>query len=176
MRLPERKRIRGMMVIGALALAVALTLAGCASGSGGGATAGAPADTAATIAAQATATPQAPVPTRRPAPTPAIRIDSQPCGPTIVMDDLSFSVASCTVKRGATLTFDNQSGDEPHVLCFGHLQRCVPNAAGPAEMNTLAGVTIDPGKRYSLTFTKAGVYQITCLVHPVMDMAVGVTP
>jgi len=43
-------------------------------------------------------------------------------------------------------------------------------------MNTLAGVTIDPGKRYSLTFTKAGVYQITCLVHPVMDMAVGVTP
>ncbi len=169
MRLPGRETITVVMVIGALALAVA----GCASG--GGATAGAPADTAATIAAQATATPQAPVPTRCPAPTPTIRIDSQPCGPTIFMDDLSFSVASCTVKRGATLTFDNQSGDEPHILCFGHLQRCVPNAAGPAEMNTLAGVSIDPGKRYSLTFTKPGVYQITCLVHPVMDMAVGVT-
>jgi plastocyanin len=168
MRLPGGETVRGVMVVSALALA--LTLEGCASGNS--ATTGAPADTAATPTPQT----QAPVPTQRPAPTPTIRIDSQPCGSTIFMDDLSFSVASCTVKRGATLTFANQSGDEPHVLCFGHLQRCVPNAAGPAEMNTLAGVTIDPGKRYSLTFTKVGVYQITCLVHPVMDMAVGVTP
>ena len=130
---------------------------------------------AATTAAQPTATAR-PRPTATPVPikTPTPVASNTPCGSTIKMDDTSFSVASCTIKRGAPLTFANVGASETHIICGGRLQSCEATAGIPDAMNFPKGITLQPGQKSTVVFTQDGVYSITCLVHDGMDMSIHV--
>jgi len=129
----------------------------------------------ATTAARPTATPR-PQPTVTPTPlkTPTPVASNTPCGSTIKMDDTSFSVVSCTIKRGASLTFANVSASETHIICGGRLQSCQPTAGIPDGMNFPKAITLQPGEKSTVVFTQDGVYSITCLVHDGMDMSIRV--
>jgi plastocyanin len=132
--------------------------------------------TAPTATAHAAASPAATAKTTAKATTKAIAGSTgSPCGSTVAMDDDSFFFRSCTIKRGATLTFQNQSTTETHVLCSGFFQVCHPALDAPAELNDAAPVVMSPGARHSFTFTHAGVFNITCLAHGGMDITVTVT-
>ena len=129
----------------------------------------------ATSAARPTATAR-PQPTATPVPlkTPTPVTSNTPCGSTIKMDDSSFSVVSCTVKRGASLTFANVGASETHIICGGRLQSCEATAGIPDAMNFPKAITLQPGQKSTVTFTQDGVYSITCLVHDGMDMSIRV--
>lgn len=134
--------------------------------------------TARSSAPTATAhTAASPATTAKPAATtkPAAGSTGSPCGSTVAMDDDSFFFRSCTIKRGATLTFQNQSATETHVICSGFFQVCHPALDAPPELNDAAPVVLAPGARHSFTFTHAGVFNITCLAHGGMDITVTVT-
>jgi len=129
----------------------------------------------ATSAARPTATarPQ-PTATAAPIQTPTPVASNTPCGSTIKMDDTSFLVASCTVKRGAPLTFANDGASEVHIICGGRLQSCVATPGIPDGMNFPKGITLQPGQKSTVVFTQDGVFSITCLVHDGMDMSIRV--
>lgn len=129
----------------------------------------------ATSAARPTATAR-PQPTATPVPlrTPTPVASNTPCGSTIKMDDTNFSVVSCTLKRGAPLTFANIGASETHIICGGRLQSCQATPGIPDAMNFPKAITLQPGQKSTVTFTQDGVYSITCLVHDGMDMSIRV--
>ncbi|HEY8312863.1 MAG TPA: plastocyanin/azurin family copper-binding protein [Candidatus Baltobacteraceae bacterium] len=78
-----------------------------------------------------------------------------------------------TVKVGTTLTWVNESNNEPHTVTFPPLGQ-VPNL--PPFAPPMGGSTYDgsmltnsgvffPGQHYSLTFTKVGFFKYYCLFH-----------
>jgi len=164
-------------------LAAALVVAGLgillahqrASSTPGGAGAGATARGATSTITVHTAASPAATPKSGATTHPVAGSTGSPCGNTVAMDDDSFFFRSCTIKRGATLTFQNQSSTETHVICSGFFQVCHPALDAPAELNGAAPIVLAPGARHSLTFTHAGVFNITCLAHGGMDITVTVT-
>lgn len=95
---------------------------------------------------------------------------------TVDMTDVNFAIHTCTINAGSKLTLnDPTAGGGIHFICFGTNQKCAANADGPAELNSTGnGVQFNPGDQKSYTFAKAGTYQITCTVHPNMDLTLTV--
>jgi plastocyanin len=97
-------------------------------------------------------------------------------GGKIEMASVDFVQHTCTIKAGDQITFvDPTSTGGFHILCFGHNQTCAANANGPAELNSSGGVNFtagDPNKSY--TFSTAGTYEVTCTVHPNMNVTITV--
>jgi plastocyanin len=95
---------------------------------------------------------------------------------TVDMTDINFAIHTCTIKAGSKLTLtDPTAGGGIHFICFGTNQKCAANADGPTELNSTGnGVQFNPGDSKSYTFAKAGTYQITCTVHPAMDLTLTV--
>ena len=96
-------------------------------------------------------------------------------GNAVPMGASTFSVASITIKAGQAVHFDDSNGAY-HVLCLGKDQQCDPNAAGPAELKVPSGHTINSGQTWDVTFPTAGTYEVTCTVHPNMNVTITVTP
>lgn len=93
----------------------------------------------------------------------------------IEMAATTFVQSTCTIKAGDSLQFvDPTSTGGYHILCFGKDQTCTANADGPAELNTAGGVTFNGGDTKSYTFTKAGTYEVTCTIHPDMNVTITV--
>lgn len=162
-----------LVVVG---LVVLLAHQQAASASGGAGSSTTSRGTAPTATAHAATSPAATAKAATKATTkPVAGSTGSPCGSTVATDDDSFFFRSCTIKRGATLTFQNQSTTETHVLCSGFFQVCHPALDAPAELNDAAPVVLAPGARHSFTFTHAGVFNITCLAHGGMDITVTVT-
>lgn len=95
---------------------------------------------------------------------------------TIDMASADFVQKTCTIKAGDKITFTDPAGTgNYHVLCFGHNETCAANANGPAELNDPSGVTFNAGDApKSYTFDKPGSYEVTCTVHPNMDVMITV--
>jgi plastocyanin len=94
---------------------------------------------------------------------------------TVTMGAVNFTTTSLTVKAGDTVKFDDPaSGGAYHVLCFGKDEKCAANPDGPAELNAPNGVIFNAGDSKSYTFAKAGTYQVTCTVHPNMNVTITV--
>jgi plastocyanin len=94
---------------------------------------------------------------------------------TVTMASVTFATTSLTVKAGDSVKFDDPTGSGSyHVLCFGKNEKCAANADGPAELNASGGVVFNQGDTKSYTFAKAGTYEITCTVHPNMDVTITV--
>jgi plastocyanin len=91
------------------------------------------------------------------------------------MASVTFVQSSITVKAGTAIKFNDPTATGAlHILCFGHDQICKANAQGPTDLNASAGVTFNPGDSKSYTFATAGTYEVTCTVHPNMDVTITV--
>lgn len=97
--------------------------------------------------------------------------------PTTTTVDLGATtfVQSCvTLSPGATLTFnDPTSSGGVHIICLGNQQKCNASAQGPSVLQG-QGFEIQPGQTKTATFSTAGTYQVTCTVHPNMNLSVKV--
>ncbi|MEV0775600.1 cupredoxin family copper-binding protein [Streptomyces sp. NPDC050428] len=79
---------------------------------------------------------------------------------TIVIKDMAYAQPKLTVEVGQTVTWVNED-TAPHT---------VTTSSGP---DTLDSGNLAKGDSWSFTFTKAGVYDYYCAVHP--DMVAGIT-
>jgi plastocyanin len=94
---------------------------------------------------------------------------------TVTMDATNFAVHAITVKAGDTVHFVDPAGSGgTHVICLGKDESCNASATGPTALKG-PGFTInagDPSK--DIVFDTAGTYDITCTVHPNMNVTVTV--
>lgn len=72
---------------------------------------------------------------------------------------LQFNTASVSVKRGQSVTFRNSDRTVHNITVTG------------AGMNFNGGLQ-KPGDDVDVLFTKAGVFNVTCGIHPKMKMTV----
>lgn len=144
-----------------VALLCLLLMAGCGGSSGSGAAAATEAPTA-TTAPTATAEPATPTPAASNGPA------------TITMDSFSFDNNTVTIKAGDKVNFDDSAGGT-HILVIGSSGQFKAQNGAPSELNTSKGVTFTPGMTMEIKFPTAGVYKITCKIHPSMEATVTVT-
>jgi plastocyanin len=85
----------------------------------------------------------------------------------------NFVQTSRTITAGDSIHFVAEQGGATHVLCIGKDGACDAGATGPRDL-TGQGFTIQPGETHDLQFDKAGVYHITCPIHPRMNLIVTV--
>jgi plastocyanin len=90
---------------------------------------------------------------------------SQAAGSTITLSGLKFTVAEISVPAG-DVSFVNQD-QVPHLIADGQNGT---EAASPR----FEKASIPAGQTKVISFTAAGDYQITCLIHPTMNMVVHV--
>ena len=95
-------------------------------------------------------------------------------GNTISMTTDNFVQHTLTVKAGTTVHFSDTNGGF-HQICLGTNMKCDPAATGPSELEG-SGFSINPPQVKDIVFSTPGTYQITCSVHPNMDVTVTVTP
>jgi plastocyanin len=137
----------------ALGVAALLLLAAC-----GGAPAGTTdATTSPPDATESPGTPASESPTAEPAET-----DSA-AGAEVMLSASSFSPGQLTVAAGTQVTFVNNSG-LPHTVTHGTGGRPADDAAFDRPVGDGASVQI--------TFDEPGTYDITCKIHPEMQMTV----
>jgi len=82
---------------------------------------------------------------------------------TVAIKNFAFAPAALTVKVGTKVTWTNQDSDAHTVTSQG----------SGGQLNSAAMKT---GDTFSYTFTKAGVYNYRCTIHPFMTATVTVTP
>ena len=94
---------------------------------------------------------------------------------TVTMDATNFVVHAITVKAGDTVHFVDPAGNGgTHVICLGKDESCNASATGPAALKA-PGFTINAGNpTKDIVFDTAGTYDITCTVHPDMNVTVTV--
>ena len=101
------------------------------------------------------------------------------------LDANTLSNTPLDVATGTTVTWTNQSNNEPHDVVFPvagstpppTLSPFAPSSGGTSyDGSTLvnSGV-LNPGQSFSLTFTKAGTYQYYCLFHDDAGMVATIT-
>jgi len=94
---------------------------------------------------------------------------------TVQLAQTSFVQSTRSIKAGDSLLFDDTvDGGGLHIICLGKDMTCDKTATGPSAL-TGEGFTINPGGTKSITFPTAGTYDITCSVHPNMNLVVTVS-
>lgn len=81
---------------------------------------------------------------------------------SVTIQNMSFSPASITVKKGDTITWTNQDA-------VGHNVTETDGKTGPNSS------TLNQGKTYSFTFNEIGTFSYNCSLHPYMTGSVTVT-
>ncbi len=85
-----------------------------------------------------------------------------------------FDSSDIHIKLGATITWVNESNNEPHTITFplaGQPLPRIPPASPRSGGSSYDGTqltnsgVLPPGQRYSLKFTKAGTFRYGCLFH-----------
>jgi plastocyanin len=84
---------------------------------------------------------------------PAHADDGKAAGPTIAIDNFSFTPREITVAAGTTITWVNHD-DVPHTVV--------------STDKKFRSKALDTDDRFSFTFTDAGTYAYFCSVHPMM--------
>lgn len=79
---------------------------------------------------------------------------------TVTIDNYTFLPATITVHPGDTVTWTNQDS--------------IPHTATALDGKSFDSGAIDPGSNWSFAFTKAGVYNYHCSIHPDMRGTVNV--
>ena len=86
-----------------------------------------------------------------------------------------FSKQSVSVKAGTAVHFVNPgSGSSMHILCLGQNGRCSDTSNGPQDLRG-SGFTLNEGQTKDVIFTTAGTYQVTCSIHPDMNVTITVS-
>lgn len=79
--------------------------------------------------------------------------DGKATGPTITIDNFSFTPREITVAAGATVTWMNHD-DVPHTVI--------------STDQKFRSKALDTGGQFSFTFTDVGAYPYFCSMHPMM--------
>ena len=95
-------------------------------------------------------------------------------GNTISMTTDNFVQHTLTVKAGSTVHFSDTNGGF-HQICLGNDMKCDTAATGPSDLQG-SGFSINPPQVKDVVFSTPGTYQITCSVHPNMNVTITVTP
>jgi plastocyanin len=104
-------------------------------------------------------------------PTPTLAV-----GGTVTLGQRAFVQTSVTILAGQSLRIvDPADGGGTHRLCVGADGRCDANATYPAELRA-PGLMLRPGDTVVVGFPHAGWYQVTCTIHPSMNLTVSVLP
>lgn len=85
----------------------------------------------------------------------------------------NFVQPSRTINVGESIHFVNEQTGVTHIFCLGRKGNCDMSANGPQEL-TSQGFTIQPGQTQDVRFDAAGVYAITCPIHPNMNLSITV--
>lgn len=94
---------------------------------------------------------------------------------TITMGASSFTgTTTITIVAGGKVTFDDSSGGT-HNLVTGTNGKFAAAAGAPSEFASATGLTFNPGDKKTITFAHAGTYQITCTIHPSMQVMITVS-
>jgi plastocyanin len=99
--------------------------------------------------------------TQTPSSSSSASSDSASQGSSVAIQDMNFSPATLTVKKGTTVTWTNKDSVAHTVT--------VDSGAGPNSGN------LDSGKTYSYTFDTAGTFNYHCQYHSNMVAKVVVT-
>ena len=95
-------------------------------------------------------------------------------GQTVTMAAVTFAETCVNAKVNTPVIFnDPASSGGVHIICIGHNQACKAGATGPKDLLG-SGFQIVQGQTHSVTFTTPGTYDITCVVHPNMNVTVTV--
>ncbi len=86
----------------------------------------------------------------------------------------NFAVTCANIKAGDTISFVDPSSAAIHILCIGKNQSC-SGAAGPDALASKNPLTIQQGETKTVTFPTAGTFDVTCTVHPNMNLTVTVS-
>jgi plastocyanin len=80
---------------------------------------------------------------------------------TVSQKGLRFNVEELSIKKGQTVVFVNDD-------------RTAHNITVSGEGLNLNGGLQQPGGEFKVPFTKAGVYQVSCGIHPKMKLSITV--
>lgn len=83
-----------------------------------------------------------------------------------------FIDTSASIKAGQAVAFDDSQGG-PHNLVIGSMGTPVPQTGGPSQLS--GGIMFSAGQVTTVTFANAGIYMITCTLHPSMEATITVT-
>ncbi len=97
---------------------------------------------------------------------------------TISMAGASFvGNTNISIKAGQSVTFDDPAGSGgPHRLSTGQDGNYTQQDGAPAELSDPNGVDFALGTVKSYVFDTPGTYNITCQIHPSMNMVIVVGP
>jgi len=96
-------------------------------------------------------------------------------GKTLAMDTGNFTGSTAlTVSVGTTVKLIDAQDGAAHLLTTGEDGVFQVEAGAPKELSSASGITITPGQTVNITFTTAGKYKITCIIHPSMNATVTV--
>lgn len=86
-------------------------------------------------------------------------------GSMVMLMNFAFDPTTLTVPLGTTVTFTNMDPTE-HTVTNGKDGKAVDNPAFDEKVKSGESVTV--------TFDKAGTFDVTCTIHPTMNMTVTV--
>ena len=89
------------------------------------------------------------------------------------MGPSNFVQPSRTINAGENIHFVDEQSGATHVICLGRDGNCNTSAKGSQPL-TGQGSTIQPGQMQDVRFDEAGVYAITCPIHPSMNLLITV--
>jgi plastocyanin len=81
----------------------------------------------------------------------------------VTQKDKAFSAKAITLKAGDKLTFKNEDSFSHNIFSLTDAQ--------PFDLGTFGN-----GQAKSVTYAKAGKYEVECAIHPDMHLTVTVTP
>ena len=84
-------------------------------------------------------------------------------GRQVTLTDFAFSEGELTIPVGSTVTFLN-GGSAPHTATEG--------TDGVAADDASFNEQLAPGDEAEVTIDEAGTYEVTCLLHPQMNMTI----
>ncbi len=99
---------------------------------------------------------------------------SGPLGGTVTLGASAFQQTSMTLSAGQTLRLVDPAGTGgAHMLCLGKDRQCDANPQGPDALHG-PGLKVMPGDTKEISFPSHGQYQVTCNIHPSMNLTVSV--
>lgn len=100
--------------------------------------------------------------------------EGAPVGANVTLGRSAFSQSAVTLSAGQSLRFvDPATTGGTHILCLGTNGQCDASAQGPDSLLAL-GLSLHPGDTKEIAFLKAGMYDVTCTIHPSMHLTISV--
>lgn len=94
-------------------------------------------------------------------------------GNTAELSAADFVQHALTITVGGAVHFADETSATTHKLCLGKDGSCHSSAGGPPELRS-PGFQIDPGQSRDVVFSAAGIYNVTCTIHPTMNIVITV--